>query len=86
MNKSIKQRMEKDSEEGNLLESEDFLNLYQQNNGNQQDKYKQGRSFEDLEEGDLSENTQRLAEITFLEPNQQELHDSYEKICCFSNI
>ncbi|MBW0558583.1 hypothetical protein O181_098298 [Austropuccinia psidii MF-1] len=51
--KRIKQRME-------TAESEDDLKLYQQNNGDLEDKYKQGKIFEYLEEGELSENTQRL--------------------------
>ncbi|MBW0469063.1 hypothetical protein O181_008778 [Austropuccinia psidii MF-1] len=58
--KGIKQRMEIVLE-GILVESEDKLKLCQQNNGNWGDKYKQGRRFEDLEEGDLSENRQRLS-------------------------
>ncbi|MBW0502332.1 hypothetical protein O181_042047 [Austropuccinia psidii MF-1] len=49
----IKQRM-KIVAEGKLVESEDDLKSYQQNNGELEYKYKQGRMFEDLEEGDLS--------------------------------
>ncbi|MBW0548787.1 hypothetical protein O181_088502 [Austropuccinia psidii MF-1] len=45
--KRIEQKME-------TAESEDDLKLYQQNNGDLEDKYKQGRIFEDLEEGELS--------------------------------
>ncbi|MBW0557317.1 hypothetical protein O181_097032 [Austropuccinia psidii MF-1] len=77
--KGIKQRMEI-VPEGKLVESEDDLKLYQQNKGDFEDKYKQGRIFEDLEEGELSENTQRLAEISILE----EFNDAYDQIFCFS--
>ncbi|MBW0569378.1 hypothetical protein O181_109093 [Austropuccinia psidii MF-1] len=62
-------------------ESEDDLKLYQQNNGYLEDKYKQGRIFEDLEEGDLSENTQRLAGLSILE----EFDDAYDQICYLSS-
>ncbi|MBW0574310.1 hypothetical protein O181_114025 [Austropuccinia psidii MF-1] len=55
--KGIKKRMEI-VPEGKLEESEDELKLCQQNNVNWEDKYKQSRKFEDLEEGELSENTQ----------------------------
>ncbi|MBW0570409.1 hypothetical protein O181_110124 [Austropuccinia psidii MF-1] len=72
--KRIKQKMETE-------ETEDDLKLYQQNNGDLEDKYKQGRIFEDLEEGELSENTQRLAGLSILE----EFNDAYDKICCFSS-
>ncbi|MBW0579726.1 hypothetical protein O181_119441 [Austropuccinia psidii MF-1] len=58
--KGIKQRMEKVLEV-KFVESEDELKLCEQNNGNWEDKNKQCRRFEDLEEGELSENTQRLA-------------------------
>ncbi|MBW0467161.1 hypothetical protein O181_006876 [Austropuccinia psidii MF-1] len=68
--------------EGKLVESEDDLKLCQQNNGNWKDKYKQGRRFEDQEEGELSENTKRLAGLRILE----EPIDAYEQICCSSNI
>ncbi|MBW0529099.1 hypothetical protein O181_068814 [Austropuccinia psidii MF-1] len=68
-------------EEGKLVESEDYLKLYQQSNGDLEDKYKQGKIFEDLEEGVLSENTQRLAGISILE----EFNNAYDKICCFSS-
>ncbi|MBW0512602.1 hypothetical protein O181_052317 [Austropuccinia psidii MF-1] len=44
--KGIKQRME--IVEVKVVESEDDLKLYQQNNGDLEDKYKQGRIFEDL--------------------------------------
>ncbi|MBW0472887.1 hypothetical protein O181_012602 [Austropuccinia psidii MF-1] len=86
MKKRIKQRMEKDPEEGKFVESEDDLTLYQQNNLNWEDKYKQGRRFEDLEEGGLSHNTPRLAGLSILEPNPQEFYYAYEKICFLSNI
>ncbi|MBW0527732.1 hypothetical protein O181_067447 [Austropuccinia psidii MF-1] len=66
--------------EGKLGESEDELKLCQQNNENWEDKYKQGRIFEDLE-GELSENTPRLAGIRILE----EFNDAYDQICCFSS-
>ncbi|MBW0533238.1 hypothetical protein O181_072953 [Austropuccinia psidii MF-1] len=69
--KRIEQKMETE-------ESEDDLMLYQQNNGDLEDKYKQGRIFEDLEEGELSENTQRLAGLSILE----EFNDAYDQICC----
>ncbi|MBW0572960.1 hypothetical protein O181_112675 [Austropuccinia psidii MF-1] len=62
--KGIEQRMEI-VPEGKLVESEDKLKLFQQNNGNWEDRYKQSRIFEDLEEGDLSENTQTLAGLAF---------------------
>ncbi|MBW0573252.1 hypothetical protein O181_112967 [Austropuccinia psidii MF-1] len=78
--KGVKQRMET-VPEGELVESEDDLKLSQQNNVNWEDKYKQERRFEDLEEGDLSKNTQRLAGLSILE----EFNDVYEKICCFSS-
>ncbi|MBW0503627.1 hypothetical protein O181_043342 [Austropuccinia psidii MF-1] len=78
--KGIKQRMEIVLE-GKLVESEDELKLCQQNNGNWEDKYKKGRRFEDLEEGELSENTQRLAGISILE----EFNDAYDQMCCFSS-
>ncbi|MBW0500370.1 hypothetical protein O181_040085 [Austropuccinia psidii MF-1] len=77
--KGIKQRMEIVLEE-RLVELEDELKLCQQNNGNWEDKYKQGRIFEDLEEGELSENTQRLAGLSILE----EFDDDYDQICGFS--
>ncbi|MBW0576769.1 hypothetical protein O181_116484 [Austropuccinia psidii MF-1] len=67
--------------EGKLVESEDELKLCQQNNGNWEDKYKQSRKFEDLEEGELSENTQRLAGLSILE----EFNNAYDQICCFSS-
>ncbi|MBW0552529.1 hypothetical protein O181_092244 [Austropuccinia psidii MF-1] len=76
----IKQRMEIVLE-GKLVESEDELKLCQQNNGNWEDKYKQSRMFEDLEEGELSENTQRLTGLSILE----EFNDAYDQICCFSS-
>ncbi|MBW0567774.1 hypothetical protein O181_107489 [Austropuccinia psidii MF-1] len=63
-----------------ISDTEKYL-LYQQNNGNWEDKYKQGGIFEDLEEGELSENTQRLAGLSILE----EFNDSYDQICCFSS-
>ncbi|MBW0514150.1 hypothetical protein O181_053865 [Austropuccinia psidii MF-1] len=69
--KRIEQKMETE-------ESEDDLKLYQKNNGYLEDKYKQGRIFEDVEKGELSENTQRLAGISILE----EFNDSYDQICC----
>ncbi|MBW0477888.1 hypothetical protein O181_017603 [Austropuccinia psidii MF-1] len=79
--KGIKQRMEIVLE-GKFAESEDELSLCQKrNNGNWEDKYKQGRRFEDLEEGELSENTQRLAGLRILE----ELNNSYNQICCCSS-
>ncbi|MBW0484066.1 hypothetical protein O181_023781 [Austropuccinia psidii MF-1] len=78
--KGIKQRMEIVLE-GTLVESEDELRSYQQNNVNWEDKYKQGRIFEDLEEGELSENTQRLGVLSILE----EFNDLYDKMCCFSS-
>ncbi|MBW0556261.1 hypothetical protein O181_095976 [Austropuccinia psidii MF-1] len=62
-------------------ESEDYLKLYKQNNADLEDKYKQGRIFEDLEEGELSENTQRLAGLSVLE----EFDDAYYQICCLSS-
>ncbi|MBW0486879.1 hypothetical protein O181_026594 [Austropuccinia psidii MF-1] len=71
---------------GEPVESEDDLKLYQQNNINWEDQYKQGGIFEDLDGGELSENTQRLAGLPILEPNKQKFHDAYEQICCFSNI
>ncbi|MBW0482559.1 hypothetical protein O181_022274 [Austropuccinia psidii MF-1] len=77
--------MEKDPEEGKLVESEDEFNLYKQNDGNWEDKYKQQRRFKDIEEGDLSENSQGLAGPTILEPNKNTFHDTYEQICFFSN-
>ncbi|MBW0480865.1 hypothetical protein O181_020580 [Austropuccinia psidii MF-1] len=76
--KGIEQRMEIVAE-GKLVESEDDVNLYQQENEDLEDKYKQGRIFEDLEEGELSENTQRLAGPSILE----EFNDTYDQICCF---
>ncbi|MBW0581016.1 hypothetical protein O181_120731 [Austropuccinia psidii MF-1] len=76
--KGIKQRMEI-VEEAKLVESEDCLKLYQQNNGDLEDKYKQGRIFEDLEEGELSENTQRPAGISI----REEFNDAYDQICSF---
>ncbi|MBW0490972.1 hypothetical protein O181_030687 [Austropuccinia psidii MF-1] len=79
--KGIRQRMEI-LPEGRFVEPEEDLKLYQQNNGNWENKYKQRRRFEDLEEGELSENTQRLAGISILE----EFNDAYEQIFCFSNI
>ncbi|MBW0582793.1 hypothetical protein O181_122508 [Austropuccinia psidii MF-1] len=63
-----------------LVESEDELKLCQQNNGNWEDKYKQGRIFEDLEEGELSENTKGLGGISILE----EFNNAYDQICLFS--
>ncbi|MBW0593952.1 hypothetical protein O181_133667 [Austropuccinia psidii MF-1] len=72
--KRIEQKME-------TAESEDELKLCQQNNGNWEDKYKKSRKFEDLEEGDLSENTQRLAGLSILE----EFNDAYDQICCLSS-
>ncbi|MBW0555881.1 hypothetical protein O181_095596 [Austropuccinia psidii MF-1] len=72
--KRIEQRME-------TVESKDDLTLYQQNHGDLEDKYKQGRIFEDLEEGELSENTQRLAGLNIL----QGFNYSYDQICCFSS-
>ncbi|MBW0466460.1 hypothetical protein O181_006175 [Austropuccinia psidii MF-1] len=86
MRKRMEQIMEKDPEEEKLVESKDDLSLYKTNNKNWEDTYKQGRIFEDLEEGELSESTQRIAGITIIEANRQEAHDAYEKICCFSNI
>ncbi|MBW0584380.1 hypothetical protein O181_124095 [Austropuccinia psidii MF-1] len=86
MRKRIEQIMEKDPQEEKLVESKDDLNLYKTNNENWEDTYKQGRIFEDLEEGELSEITQRIAGITIIEANKQEVHDAYEQICCFSNI
>ncbi|MBW0479444.1 hypothetical protein O181_019159 [Austropuccinia psidii MF-1] len=90
MQRRIKQRMETVLEEGKLLESGDDLILYQQKNENWKDKFKQIR-FEHLEEGELSENTQRLDGLTILEPNpknemRNEFQDVYEQLCCFSNI
>ncbi|MBW0478039.1 hypothetical protein O181_017754 [Austropuccinia psidii MF-1] len=73
--KRIKKRLE-------TAESEDDLKLYQQNNGDLEDKYKQGRIFEDLEEGELSENAQRLAGLSIIE----EFNYSYGQICCFSSL
>ncbi|MBW0491833.1 hypothetical protein O181_031548 [Austropuccinia psidii MF-1] len=67
--------------EGKLVESEDELKLYQHNNGDLKDKYKQEKIFEDLEEGELSENTQRLAGLSILE----KFNDAYDKIFCFSS-
>ncbi|MBW0585376.1 hypothetical protein O181_125091 [Austropuccinia psidii MF-1] len=67
--------------EGKLVESENELNLCQQNRGNLEDKAKQGRISEDLEEGELSENTQRLAGLRILE----EFNYAYDQICCFSS-
>ncbi|MBW0523059.1 hypothetical protein O181_062774 [Austropuccinia psidii MF-1] len=78
--KGIQQRMEI-VPEGKLVKSEDHLKLYQQNNGDLEDKYKQGRIFEDLEEVELSENTQRLPGLSIL----QEFNDAYDHICCFSS-
>ncbi|MBW0582053.1 hypothetical protein O181_121768 [Austropuccinia psidii MF-1] len=78
--KGIKQRMEIVLE-AKLVESEDELKLCQQNNGNWEDKYKQSRMFEDLEEGELSENTQRLAGLSIIE----EFNDAYDQICCLSS-
>ncbi|MBW0514066.1 hypothetical protein O181_053781 [Austropuccinia psidii MF-1] len=78
--KGIKQRMEI-VPEGKLVESEDDLKLYQQKNGYLEDKYKQGRIFEDLEEGELSENTQTLAGLSILE----EFNDAYDQIFCLSS-
>ncbi|MBW0518446.1 hypothetical protein O181_058161 [Austropuccinia psidii MF-1] len=83
MKRRIKQRMETVLEEGKLIESEDDLILYQQKNEDWKDKFKQRRRFEDLEERELSENTQRLAGLTILEPNPQnemrnEFQDVYE--------
>ncbi|MBW0530048.1 hypothetical protein O181_069763 [Austropuccinia psidii MF-1] len=51
--KGIKQSMEIVLEV-KLVEAEDELKLCQQNKGNLEDKYKKGRRFEELEEGDLS--------------------------------
>ncbi|MBW0573887.1 hypothetical protein O181_113602 [Austropuccinia psidii MF-1] len=67
--------------EGKLLESEDDLKLYQQSNGDFKDKYKQGRISEDLEEGEVSENTQRLSGLSILE----EFNDAHDQICFFSS-
>ncbi|MBW0474218.1 hypothetical protein O181_013933 [Austropuccinia psidii MF-1] len=78
--------MEKDPKEGECVDSKNDFKLYQQNNGNFEDRYKKGGGFEDLEEGELSENTQSLAGLGILELNQKELYDSYGQIFCFSNI
>ncbi|MBW0529603.1 hypothetical protein O181_069318 [Austropuccinia psidii MF-1] len=78
--KGIKQRMEIVLE-GKLVESEDELKLCQQNNGNWEYKYKQSRKFEDLEEGELLENTQRLAGLSILE----EFNNAYDEICFLSS-
>ncbi|MBW0555836.1 hypothetical protein O181_095551 [Austropuccinia psidii MF-1] len=78
--KGIKQRMEIVLE-GKWVESEDELKLCQQNNGNWEDIYKHGIRVEDLEEKELSENTQRLAGLSI----PKEFNDAYEKICCFSS-
>ncbi|MBW0530799.1 hypothetical protein O181_070514 [Austropuccinia psidii MF-1] len=67
--------------EGKLVESEYELKLCQQNNKNWEDEYKQGKRFEDLEGGELSENTQRLAGLSILE----EFNDSYDQIFFFSS-
>ncbi|MBW0591437.1 hypothetical protein O181_131152 [Austropuccinia psidii MF-1] len=72
--KRIEQKME-------TAESEDDLKLYQQNNGDLEDKYKQGRIFEGLEEGELSDNTKSLAGLRILE----EFSDTYDKVCCLSS-
>ncbi|MBW0580112.1 hypothetical protein O181_119827 [Austropuccinia psidii MF-1] len=77
LQKGIKQRMEIVAE-GKLVQSEDDLKLYQQNNGYLEDKYKKGRIFKDLEEGELSENTQRIAGLSIIE----EFNDNYDQICC----
>ncbi|MBW0539399.1 hypothetical protein O181_079114 [Austropuccinia psidii MF-1] len=60
INKRIQQRMETVLE-GKLVELEDDLVSYQQNNVIWTDNFKQGRRFEDLEEGELSENAHRIA-------------------------
>ncbi|MBW0490480.1 hypothetical protein O181_030195 [Austropuccinia psidii MF-1] len=91
MKRRIKKRMKTVLEEGKLVESEYDLTLYKQKNENWKDKFKKRRRFENLEEGELSENTQRLARLTILEPNPQnkmrnEFQDFYEQLCCFSNI
>ncbi|MBW0558297.1 hypothetical protein O181_098012 [Austropuccinia psidii MF-1] len=65
-NRDVKQKTEI-VPEGKLVELEDDLKLYQKNNGNWEDKYKQGRRFEDLEEVELLENKQRLAGLRILE-------------------
>ncbi|MBW0543830.1 hypothetical protein O181_083545 [Austropuccinia psidii MF-1] len=67
--------------EEKLVESEDELKLCKHNNGNWEDRYKKGRRFEDVEEGELSENTQRLPGISILE----EFNNVYDQICCFSS-
>ncbi|MBW0517146.1 hypothetical protein O181_056861 [Austropuccinia psidii MF-1] len=90
MTRRIKQRVETVLDEGKLVESEDYFSLYQQNNGNWKYKFKKGRRLEDLEEGELSENTQRLSGLTILEPNLQkksrnEFQDGYENLVCFPN-
>ncbi|MBW0517515.1 hypothetical protein O181_057230 [Austropuccinia psidii MF-1] len=69
--KGIKQRME--------IVSEDDLKLYQPNNRDLEDEYKKGTIFEDLEERESSENTQRLAGLSIIE----EFDDSHDQICCF---
>ncbi|MBW0493862.1 hypothetical protein O181_033577 [Austropuccinia psidii MF-1] len=90
MTRRIKQRVETVLDEGKLVESEDDFILYQKNNGNWKYKFEKQRRLEDLEEGELSENTQRLSGLTILEPNLQnksrnEFQDGYEKLYCFSN-
>ncbi|MBW0508331.1 hypothetical protein O181_048046 [Austropuccinia psidii MF-1] len=75
----IKQRIEIVLE-GKLVESKNDLKLCQQNHGNWEDKYKQGRRFEYLEGGELAENTKRLAGLSSLE----EFNNAYDQICFFS--
>ncbi|MBW0474455.1 hypothetical protein O181_014170 [Austropuccinia psidii MF-1] len=69
MIRRIKKEMETVLEEGKLVESEDDLILDQQNNANWEHKFDQGRRFEELEEEEISENTQRLAGLTIQESN-----------------
>ncbi|MBW0478797.1 hypothetical protein O181_018512 [Austropuccinia psidii MF-1] len=91
MTMRIKQRVETVLDEGKSIESEDDFILYQQNNRCWKDGFKKGRIFEDLVEGELAENTQRLSGLIILEPNIQnkgrknEFQDGYEKLFCFSN-
>ncbi|MBW0591548.1 hypothetical protein O181_131263 [Austropuccinia psidii MF-1] len=75
--RNIQRRIEKKKE---TVESEDDLKSYQQKNGDLEDKYKQEGIFEYLEEGELSENSKRLAGLSILE----ELNDAYDKICFLS--
>ncbi|MBW0466829.1 hypothetical protein O181_006544 [Austropuccinia psidii MF-1] len=91
MKRRIKKRKETVLEEGKLVESEEDLTLYQQKNENCKDKLRQRRRLKNLEEEELSENTQMLARLTILEPNPQnkmrnEFQDVYEQLFCFSNI